>query len=218
MEKVIVVVGAYGSGKSEYSANLALSQKMSVVIDMDIMNPYFRTRELSDDFARRGVEVVAPEGAFRHTELPMLSPKIKARLEDADKKIVIDVGGDPTGMRVLGRYKKALRERGYDLRLVLNTKRPSTGSQAEIIELFDEFEAVSGMKITTLVCNTNLMEFTDAELIRQGVRIVDAVAKEKKVDFEEYCVLQKNSQAIPAQIDGKKMFVMNYFFKKPWER
>ncbi len=218
MEKVIIVVGAYGSGKSEYSANLAIKEKVAAVVDMDIMNPYFRTRELSDDFAQKGIELVAPEGAFRHTELPMLSPKIQACLDDVDKKIVIDVGGDPTGMKVLGRYKKSLQKRGYDLRLVVNTKRPSTSSRKEITAVFDEFEASSGMKITTLVCNTNLMEFTDANLVRDGVKIVDEVAKAKKVDFRNYCVLKKNSLAIPEQIDGKKMFVMDYFFSKPWER
>ena len=98
---------------------MALRDKMATIIDMDIMNPYFRTRELTEIFAERGIEIIAPEGSFRYTELPMLSPKIMACLEDENRSVVIDVGGDPTGMKVFGRYKKILCQRGYDLRLVI---------------------------------------------------------------------------------------------------
>ncbi len=218
MKKVIIIVGAFGSGKSEYSANLTYQNKISTIIDMDIMNPYFRTRELTEKFFKQGIEVVAPEGAFRHTELPMLSPKIQARLKDTTKEIVIDVGGDSTGMKVLGRYKSILNQRGYDLRMVINIKRPQTSTKTEILKSIAEFEAVSGMKITSLVSNSNLMELTDIELITQGVEIIDEVAKEKEINFQEFCVLKSNARGIPAKINGKKMFVMDYFFSKPWER
>ncbi len=218
MKKVIIVVGTFGSGKSEYSANLVYKNKFSTLIDMDIMNPYFRTRELTDRFAKAGIEIVAPEGVFKNTELPMLSPKIQARLKDTTKDVVIDVGGDPTGMKVLGRYKSTLRQRGYDLRMVVNNKRPQTSDKASILNVLEEFEAFSGMKISSLVSNCNLMEFTDIDVITQGVELIDEVAKEKKLDFKEFCVLKNNAKGIPSEINGKRMFAMNYFLGKPWER
>ncbi len=218
MKKIIIVVGAYGSGKSEYSANLAYREGKSVIVDLDIMNPYFRTRELTERFAAIGIEVVAPEGSFRHTELPMLSPRIQAKIEEKDKMIIMDIGGDPLGMKVLGRYKKNLTNRGYDLRMVVNTKRPQTSSVKAVLEMFDEFEYYSKMKITTLVSNTNLMEYTNLEVVTEGVRIVSEVAKMKGVDFFEYCVLKKNCRGIPDKIGEQNIFIMDYFLGKPWER
>jgi len=217
MGKLIIIIGAYGSGKSEYSANLAKNMGKATIIDMDIMNPYFRTRELQGEFASLGIEIIAPPGAFKNTEIPMLSPRIRGSLMDPKKDIILDVGGNPQGMKVLGRYKQIIKKRGYDLRLVLNTRRPSSSDIRGIRNMFDEFEKISGLKITSVISNTHLMEHTNQSIIKEGIAIIDTAMKGKNIKFENFLVLEKYQKNVDEKILGKKKIVMNYYLSKPWE-
>ena len=106
--KLIIVIGAYGSGKSEYSINLAREYsnkgKKVTLVDLDIVNPYFRSRDVRDKFAKEDITVIAPEGEFQHADLPMLSPRIMGAVQNYNKTVILDVGGDPAGCRTLARY------------------------------------------------------------------------------------------------------------------
>jgi tRNA uridine 5-carbamoylmethylation protein Kti12 len=191
--KLIVVIGAYGSGKSEYSINLAkefsLKGEKVTLVDLDVVNPYFRSRDVQEKFAQEGIEVIAPEGENKYADIPMLSPRVMGAVQNHESTVILDVGGDPAGCRVLVRYVSNIKIRGYEMRLVINTKRPFTSNEEEIHAILDMLESASKLKITELICNTNLMEFTDENIIREGLRIVNNVAKEKDLKFENYLVL-----------------------------
>ena len=216
-----VIIGAYGSGKSEYAIHLARSLKNSgkdvVLADMDVVNPYFRSRDVRDEFADYGIDVIAPEGEFSHADLPMISPRIMGAIENYSKTVILDVGGDPAGCRTLARFTEAIIKRGYQMQFVVNTKRPFTSNPEEIIAMMGSLQAVSKLPITEIICNTNLMEYTDAQIVEEGIGIILMVSEQLEIDFKTYLVLDAYNELIPEHIEGKHKETMTYTLKKPWE-
>ena len=219
--KIIIVIGAYGSGKSEYSINLAKDIKHEgqniILVDLDVVNPYFRSRDVREKFKKEGITVIAPEGEFQYADLPMLSPRIMGAVQNFESSVILDVGGDPAGCRTLARYISSINKRCYEMHFVVNTKRPFTANKSDIIEMLNNLEQVSKLKITELISNANLMEHTEESVVKDGIDILQEVADERKILFEKYLVLEKYSDKIPGQINGKKKVVLKYYLSKPWE-
>jgi ribonuclease HI len=219
--KLIVVIGAYGSGKSEYSINLARhysnEENKVVLVDLDVVNPYFRSRDVREEFALEGIEVVAPEGEFKYADLPMLSPRIMGAVEETESTVILDVGGDPSGCRTLARYVENVRKRGYEMHLVINTNRPFTSNRKEIEAMMIMLEATAKLEVTEFICNTNLMEFTDSDVVMKGIDIIQSVADAKNIKFSKYLVLDKFQNIIPDSLRGKRRLTLEYFLSKPWE-
>ena len=187
--KLIVVIGAYGSGKSEYSINLAreFSQNGEKVtlVDLDVVNPYFRSRDVREKFEEKGITVIAPDGEFKHADLPMLSPRIMGVVQNNNEVVILDVGGDPAGCRTLARYVANINKRGYEMHLVINTKRPFTSDAEGIIEMLEMLQFASKLKVSEFVCNTNLMEYTTADIIEEGITIIEEIAKKENIKFNK---------------------------------
>ncbi len=221
-KNIIIIIGAYGSGKSEYAINYAwqLHQKNIAVtlVDLDVVNPYFRSRQVREDFARQDILVIAPDGEYTHADLPMLSPRIMGAVQDVSRQPVLDVGGDPAGCRTLARYVENINKRGYHLKVVINTRRPFTSDHQGIIKMLDSLEYTSRLKITELICNTNLMEYTDHDIVSEGIKIISGVAQERNLIFTEYLVMEKYEDKIPDGMLGKKRTLMQYYLNKPWEQ
>ncbi len=216
-----IVIGAYGSGKSEYSIHLARSLKAEgknvSLSDLDVVNPYFRSRDVRDEFAQEGIDVIAPEGHFSHADLPMISPRVKGAIEDTSRLVILDVGGDPSGCRALGRFEDSIKTRGYHTRLVVNTSRPFTSTVPEVLDMIAVLEASSKLKVHELICNTNLMQYTEQTLVEEGIKIVEEAAAQAGLIFETYLVLDAYADRVPDNLLGKKRLVMSYTLRKPWE-
>jgi len=219
--ELIVVIGAYGSGKSEYSINLAREYSQQgekvTLVDLDVVNPYFRSRDVREEFEKQGITVIAPEGEFQHADLPMLSPRIMGAVQNHDEVVILDVGGDPAGCRTLARYVTNINKRGYKMHFVINTKRPFTADTAGITEMLEMLRFASKLEITEFICNTNLMEYTTVDIIEEGIKIIDVVAKRENIKFDKFTVLDKYIDSIPKAIMGKTRITLNYFLSKPWE-
>ena len=209
--KLIIVIGAYGSGKSEYSINLAKKYRdedHSVALcDLDVVNPYFRSRDVREEFAELGIDVVAPEAEYKHADLPMISPRVRGMILKTDKTVILDVGGDPTGARALGRFVAEIKKRGYEMHFVVNTNRPFTSNNIEIQQMLEMIESVSTLKVTEIVCNTNLMEYTDKDVVAKGVGIITEVAEELNLIFDKYLVLDKFEDIVPDNLGNKKRVI-----------
>jgi len=216
-----IVIGAYGSGKSEFSLHLAKTLKTPehdvVLADMDVVNPYFRSRDVQEEYSALGIEVIAPEGQFKHADLPMLSPRIKGAVENYAKTVILDVGGDPAGCRTLGRFVEAVTLRGYEMLFVVNTFRPFTSSVEEVLRMKEQLEFASKLKITEFVCNNNLMEQTTPEVIQEGIEILEECSRLTGLPFRRYLVLDAYADIVPDGLGGKERLVMAYTLKKPWE-
>ncbi len=220
--RLIIVIGAYGSGKSEYSINLAKllkeAGKKVVLCDLDVVNPYFRSRDVREQFEEQGIQVVAPEGEFKHADLPMISPRVRGMIMSEDKAVILDVGGDPAGARTLARFIPQIKKRGYEMHFVVNTNRPFTSNKAEILQMKEMIESISTLKVSEIVCNSNLMEYTKQETVEEGIEIIDEISKEYKLKFDKYLVLDKFEKIVPDNLMDKKRIILTYFLNKPWEQ
>lgn len=218
--KLIIVIGAYGSGKSEYASNLAYDLKNDrevILADLDVVNPYFRTREIRDKFAKIGIEVIAPDGAFSHADVPMISPRIMGAIQNYDKTVILDVGGDPAGCRTLARFVENIQIRGYEMHFVINSKRPFMQNKTEIGRMKKMLESSSGLRITELICNTNLMDETTENIVLDGINIISKYAQDNDLKFDNYLVLEKHASVISDTLSGKKRIILQHFLNKPWE-
>lgn len=218
---LIIVIGAYGSGKSEYSINLAEQYNSSgndvFLIDLDVVNPYFRSRDVRDFFAEKGISVISPEGDYNYADLPMISPKIAGAISQEDKTVILDVGGDPSGCRALARFTEGIKKRGYQMHFVVNTLRPFTGNVEDVMEMLDMLELSSKLEISEIVANINLLNETEEKQIEEGIEILEQVAGKRGVAFEKYLVIEEMKEKLREGIRGKKRSVMHYYLRKPWE-
>jgi len=219
---VTIVTGCYGSGKTEYAVNLAASVNEKgtpcTLVDLDVVNPYFRSRDVREAFSREGIEVVAPTGAFAHADLPMLPPRIQGVLSQREREVILDVGGDPAGAKVLGRFARQIKSRRYSMVFVVNTRRPSTRESEAIVRMMEGIEARARVPVTDLVANTHLMEETTEALINEGIRITRKVAAERGLGFVGACVLEDYLPRLDTSRIEAEVLVLKKYMRKPWER
>jgi hypothetical protein len=181
--KVTVITGHYGSGKTNITANLALrlAEKGSVsVIDLDIVNLYFRSADFRDLFADKNVRLVASKYATSGVDVPALGFDIGGTIKSSDYTI-IDVGGDDEGARALGRYTDCLAEAQPDMLYVVNKYRYLTQEPDEALELLRDIEAVSHLKCTGIINNSNLGAETTPELIEASLPYAREIAEKAGV-------------------------------------
>lgn len=179
-QPVVLIVGNYGSGKTEVAVNLAirLSQQHKVSIaDLDIVNPYFRCREAREEMESFGIRVINPEGDYVAADLPIVLPEIRGAVQGGEGVSIFDVGGDDVGARVLSSLADVMADRPYTMLQVLNAKRPFTETAEGCLRIGREIEAASRLKITGLVSNTHLLEETDASTVIEGLRMAREVGK-----------------------------------------
>jgi len=128
-ERILLFVGNYGSGKTEVSVSLAIrlaKDHRVAVADLDVVNPYFRCREARGEMESRGIRVINPEGEYRAADLPIILPEIRGAVQAGEEFLIMDVGGDDVGARVLGSLADVFCGRAYAMLQVVNAKRPFT--------------------------------------------------------------------------------------------
>jgi hypothetical protein len=156
-------------GKTNLSLNLARDLRLAMprvtLVDLDIVNPYFRTTDNQAFLDARDIEVFGPVYGASNLDTPSLSPAIDGAIRgaSAERVVLIDVGGDPDGARALGRFTSTIASRPYRFVFVVNLRRPETASVAANLELLRAIEATSGLSVTHIIGNTHLKEFTTAE-------------------------------------------------------
>ncbi len=178
----VFIVGNYGSGKTEVAVNLALALRARGVAvrlaDLDIVNPYFRSREARALLESHGVRVVVPPGAQSFADLPIVLPEIRGMLQlgPGDGVSLFDVGGDEVGARMLSSFHDHLPADSYALWQVLNSRRPFTDSPAGCQRMRASIEAAARMRVTGLVSNAHLVTETTPEVIAEGLALAREVA------------------------------------------
>lgn len=178
---IIILVGGFGSGKTEVAVNLtrylAGSRSCPVaIIDLDLVNPYFRSREAQAEMEELGVKVIAPRGGNSFADLPILMPEIRGAIEQKEGKLILDVGGDAQGSRALGSLNDAFISGSYEMVMILNSRRPFTSDVAGSINTMARIEAVSRLKFTGLVSNSHMIDETTSDIITEGYQLATAVS------------------------------------------
>ncbi len=167
-KRLTLLCGHYGSGKTNVAVNLAFRLKEQynsvVVADLDIVNPYFRTKDSLQDFKSRGIELICSEYANTNVDIPALPADMYRLTTDKSLTAVIDVGGDDRGAYALGRLVPEIKaENNFDMLMVINGFRPLTPDAESTIEVMREIEQACKLKFTGLVNNSNIGEETRAE-------------------------------------------------------
>lgn len=178
---IVVIVGNYGSGKSEVAINLAVHHRQAGeavrLADLDVVNPYFRSREAAAALGALGITVILPPAAYRQAELPVLSPEVAGAIQQPGGLTLLDVGGDDVGARVLAALAEAFAGRPYRMLQVVNPMRPATATTAGCLRIRREIEAAAGLEVDGLIGNANLIDETSVGVVLEGVDFMRALAR-----------------------------------------
>jgi len=180
-ERVVMVVGNYGSGKTEVAVNLALhlakAGRTVQIADLDIVNPYFRSREARRLMEEQGIRVVVPPGDQAYADLPIILPEIAGMLHPPEGVLTLfDVGGDDVGARALAAFRPIIQEGAYQLWQVINARRPFTSTVEGCLQMQASIETSSRLQVTGLLANSHLIEHTTPEVVVDGWRLAEQVA------------------------------------------
>ena len=180
--RYLILTGNYGSGKTELALNLALEAAGSfrtTLVDLDIVNPYFRSGEKAEEMRNAGIRMLMPTYAMTTVDIPALPAEIQSVFEVPTDRVMFDVGGDDTGAAALGRYYPSFLARREQTRMlfVINCMRPLTRNADEIIDLAERVMNRGRLKIDMLVNNTNLADMTEPAMIENGEAVTLSCAE-----------------------------------------
>ena len=173
-KRLTLFAGHYGSGKTNIAVNYALHLarlgKKVCIADLDIVNPYFRTKDSARELAAAGVELISPQFANTNVDLPALPAEAYRLVEDKSCYGIMDIGGDDRGAYALGRYTPfILEENNYRMVCVANCYRPLTRTPEEALEVMREIEAACGLRFNSIVNNANLGSETTPETVLESL-------------------------------------------------
>ncbi len=213
MKNIIFLTGHYGSGKSEVAINLSLLNKVDYLIDLDIINPYFRTRELEQICSSNEIKLISSsikDGLG--SDLPYISKEIYIPFI-TNKKAVYDLGGDPVGAKLIKQFSE-LDFKNVHIFLVINVFREETSDCNKIIKLIKDIENCTNRKITGLINNSNLLRKTSYEDILYGQKVIDEVSESTNLKIM-YTSINKNLLNQKTVFKGK-IIPLNLFLRKEW--
>ena len=210
--KITLICGHYGCGKTNLAINLAIDRVQSgqatTLVDLDIVNPYFRSADYRGLLEEHGVRVIAPRFAATNLDLPALPPDmyaVFARRED----VIFDVGGDDVGARTLGRFRHQIEADGYDLLYVVNRYRALTQTPAEAVTLLHEIEEITKLRATAIVNNSHLKQETTAQTIAEGMTFAEEIAR--------LTGLPLRFTTSPIATDIENVYPVRVYVTTPWE-
>lgn len=206
-KRITIFSGHYGSGKTNIALTYALAErakKKSVAIaDIDIVNPYFRTKDSEAMLAEQGIRLICSEYANTNIDIPALPQDIYAIVDDRSLTCILDVGGDERGALALGRIAPAIREENdYDMIFVANRYRPLTATVDGAMEVLREIEAACGLRFTAIVNNSNLGAETTAEDILSSVAFGEALSAASGLPLVATAVTESLAEALSGRMQG----------------
>lgn len=210
MRRLSLFAGHYGSGKTNIAINYALDLKKSVnevyIADMDIVNPYFRTKDSEKELNEAGVKLISLKYANTNVDLPSLPQEIYGLVQRRDCHAVMDIGGDDRGAYALGRYAPyILEENNYDMFFVANFFRPLTRTAEEAYEVMREIENACGIPFTGIINNSNVGRETTAEDVESTFGIADDLSRLSSLPV----VMTTVTEEVASGLECENKFILN---------
>lgn len=216
LKRISIITGHYGSGKTNIAVNMALDMKKNgkkvTIVDLDIVNPYFRTADFQQMLEAQDIKVITPTYANTNLDTPVLPASVNAVFNDEESYIIIDVGGDDAGAIALGRYSNAIKEADYDLYYVINERRYLTKNAEEAVALLKDIEAVSRLKATKLINNSNLGEETTLATLENSLDFADKVSALSELPIAFHCIKKGLAQ------NEQEFYPVQIFVKTSWSK
>ena len=216
-KRITLFAGHYGSGKTNIAINYARALKRAgekvAIADLDIVNPYFRTKDSAAELQAEGIDLVVSDFANSNVDFPALPKEIYALVAPAEHSeqsnnrtifhVVMDIGGDDRGALALGRYVPDIKAEGdYEMLAVVNAARPLTRTAQDAVEVLREIEAASRLPFTGIVNNTNVGAETTAETVLGSVPYADKIAALMKLPVRFTCATAAVAEALKGKVDN----------------
>lgn len=219
MHRINVFCGNYGSGKTEISINTALEYAAkglpTTLVDLDIVNPYFRSSEKTAMLEAAGVQVLCPTFANTSVDIPALPAQILSIFADRSRTVIVDVGGDAVGATALGCYKTQLEKDDVFVRLVVNARRPFSKGVPELTVMLRDIEANARLKVDAIINNTNMARNTTLDDILFGAKVCRELSESCKIPVECVCGLEGLLEQLPAEYEAERRPI-KIFMRPEW--
>ncbi len=219
LKRITIFAGHYGSGKTNaavnYALHIAAGGRRTAIADLDIVNPYFRTKDSAEVLAQHGIRLISSPYANTNVDTPALPAEAYAVIDDSGLYSVIDVGGDDRGALALGRYSEAIRKIGdYEMLFVINRCRFLTSDAASTVEVMREIEQAAAIRFTGLVNNSNLGDETDADTVLRSVDYANEVSALTGLKIRMTTVKSDLAPSLEGKVEG--LFPIDIYVRQSW--
>jgi hypothetical protein len=218
--RIRIIGGRAGVGKSEFSSNYALQLRVlgirPTLVDLDVVNPYFTTREQRGMFTDAGVSVIGPSEDATANDVPAIPPDIRRIFDPEGGHVVVDLGGDVNGARAFGPYVKRLRPGDHDFFLLVNANRPHHETASEVLEFWTEYEKMSGLTVTGIVNNTHLLRETGADDLRRGELLCRELSALAGVPYRYLVAAEGREGELDFQTQAGAVFRLRQYLRPQW--
>lgn len=220
-KRLTVVLGHYGTGKTEIAINYARYIRECghdvEIVDLDIVNPYFRSREVRKELSDTwGIRVIGTDEKYMNADVPALSRDIYGALKNKEKYAVFDVGGDDAGAIAFGQYHNIMVGQDADILFVVNINRPLTRDVKSVIDYIRLVESAARVKVTHLVNNTHLSYETTVNDVIKGQKVVEEVSKITRIPVKMIAAKRDIAEKLPDM--GYPVFPIDLYMKAPWNK
>lgn len=217
--RLTVLVGHFGSGKTEVAVNLSLALAERghpfALADLDVVDPYFRSRECKELLESRGGRLIASSQACLDADVPSMPPEVTTLFDNQELYGVLDIGGDASGARVLARYRRRLQTCGARVLCVINANRPLTDTPEKAETYLRDIAQTLGLPIDGIISNTHLCGQTELQDILAGAELTARVSATTGIPVVCHAVPAHLAEEARQHITP--VFPMNLYMKKPWE-
>lgn len=219
-KRVRIITGHYGSGKTEFAVNYAirlreLTDEKIAIADMDVVNPYFRSREKKIELEEKDILVIGSSIEGSALDLPAVSAQVMTPMEDKSYQYIIDVGGDSVGSRALGRFTYLLDDDEYDMLMVVNANREQTSDVQGVLRHKMAIEATTKLKVTGFINNTHLVRETTIEDIKKGDALLKEVSRETGIAVRYVSAMRHLIGEITDDLSGE-IFPLDLMMRENW--
>lgn len=219
-QRIRIIIGHYGSGKSEFAMNYvtklrSLVDRKVALSDLDVVNVYFRTREKKELLKSLDILPIDSSIDAPSLDLPSVSAQVMTPITDKTYDYVMDVGGDNVGAKVVGRFSKMIETQDYDMFCVVNANREQTQTAQQVINHIKAIEKASKLKVTGLINNTHLIRATTVEDILKGQEVVKEVSKICNIPIKYVTCLDTLIDELPKDLEGE-VFPIKLYMREDW--
>ena len=219
-KRLTLFLGHYGSGKTNIAVNYAMRLRREghdvCIADLDIVNPYFRTKDSEDELSALGITLISPQYANTNVDLPALPAESYRLVQDRSIYGVMDVGGDDRGAYALGRFAGAIKSEGnYRMAFVVNCYRPLTSCVEDTVEIMHEIEAACGLRFTCIVNNSNLGPETTKQTVLDSIDFVGELSLATGLPVWMHTAEESVARELPSELGVMPMTLQKKFFDLP---
>lgn len=219
-----IFTGHFGSGKTEVSVNFAFELRRQkpdakiALIDLDIINPFFRSADAKEKLEAANIKVEVPLYANTNVDVPALTGKMGAIIEDTEYYVILDIGGDDLGARAVGYYSDIIKKRTHTIYFVANAFRPFTSTLEAALKIYDEVESSTLLKISGIINNSNLLEHTTPDNVTDGLALVEEIASNRNVPVLLHAVPRAISEELAARLPKSELLPLDIYVKLLFSR